>query len=376
MKIVITGGHFSPALAVIEKLPKSTEILFIGRKHTFENDSGISYEYEVCSKLNIPFENIDAARFIRNFNFTSVYSLGKFPIGFIKAFSLLKGYQPDIVMTFGGYIAYPVALAAWFLRIPIVLHEQTLKAGLANRLLANFASKIFVSFSQSMSIFPQHKTVLTGNPIREDILQSNKPFDIDGKMPLIYITGGSGGAHFINSLIFECIEELLNKYSIIHQTGDSRQFRDFDKLIEKRTNLNKSKQERYIIRKFIYPDQVGWVFKNADLIVGRAGINTICEALVVKVPMLLLPLSLQGLSEQGENAKYVKSIGVGDYLSQEVSAKSLSNKIDDMIKDRSAYIEKFKSEFSNIHLSASNYIRDQLKFIYDAKKEKKDFLSV
>ena len=141
MKILITGGHFSPALAVIEGIRPKDDVLVVGRKHALEGDSGLSFEYEVAKKHSIPFVEISTARIQRVLTKHTLFSVLKFPVGLTQAFFILKKYKPDIVLTFGGYIAVPIAIASYVLDIPIVIHEQTQKAGLANRLIALFAKK-------------------------------------------------------------------------------------------------------------------------------------------------------------------------------------------------------------------------------------------
>src|SRR3989344_4952875 len=123
MKIIITGGHLSPALAVIDSLPKDWEILFLGRKYVFEGEKSLSLEYKTINDLKIPFEEISTGRLQRKFSKNTIPSLFKLPPGFFKSLRLLKKFQPDIVLGFGGYLQIPVVAASFFLKIPVVLHE-------------------------------------------------------------------------------------------------------------------------------------------------------------------------------------------------------------------------------------------------------------
>src|SRR5436305_1641956 len=132
MKLLIVaggGGHFAPALAVIEKLPKEIEILVVGRKYVFEGDRTLSLEYQTATKLRIPFKTLTTGRLQRKFTRYTFNSLLKIPIGLSQATNILTKFKPDAVLSFGGYISVPVTLAASILRIPLVLHEQTLEAG-------------------------------------------------------------------------------------------------------------------------------------------------------------------------------------------------------------------------------------------------------
>jgi len=206
MKIIVVGGHLSPALSVISHI-KEHEILYIGRKHTFEGDKALSLEYRVVSSSGINFKGISAARLQRKFTVNTIPSLLKFPIGFVQSFLILRNFKPNVVLGFGGYLEIPVILAAFILRIPTVIHEQSLGAGLANRISSFFSKKILISWESSLKFFPGKKTILTGLPLRNEILQSSSPEKSEGK--LIYVTGGSSGSHAINLLIEKNLKEFL-----------------------------------------------------------------------------------------------------------------------------------------------------------------------
>ena len=153
MKVAIVGGHLSPALAVAEKL-KDQEVFYIGRKYTFEGDMGISLESQEMEKLNVPFFDLKTARLQRKFTKHTLPSLLKFPAGFIQAYKILIKIKPDVVLGFGGYLFLPVALAAKLLKIPVVVHEQTLEAGFTNKFVSKFAKKICLSWESSKKYFP------------------------------------------------------------------------------------------------------------------------------------------------------------------------------------------------------------------------------
>src|SRR3989344_5071506 len=218
MKIIIVGGHLSPALSVLDALPKNWEILFVGRKYVFEGEKSLSLEYKIINDLKIPFEEISTGRLQRKFTKNTIPSLFKLPSGFFKAFGILRKFQPDVVLGFGGYLQIPVIFASFFLKIPVVLHEQTLESGFSNKICSPIAKKICISWESSVKFFPKTKTVLTGNPIRKDIIDKSQ---IPNSRPLIYVTGGSSGSHFINSLIEQVLKKILIDFKLIHQTGGS-----------------------------------------------------------------------------------------------------------------------------------------------------------
>jgi UDP-N-acetylglucosamine--N-acetylmuramyl-(pentapeptide) pyrophosphoryl-undecaprenol N-acetylglucosamine transferase len=335
MKVVVIGGHLSPALAVIEEL-KNAEVYYLGRKYVFEGDKAISLEYEEVTKLGIPFFPINAARLQRKFTKHTLPSLTKFPAGFFQSLKILKQLKPDVVLGFGGYISLPVVLAASILRIPIVIHEQTMEAGLANKIEANFASKICISWSSSRQYFSQEKIVLTGNPLRSVIL-NQKSVKKEG-FPMIYFTGGSGGSHAINFLVEKSLKKLLEHATIIHQTGDAREYADYDRLQLIKNSLDIVIGKKYNLQKFFSPEDVAYNLSRADLVIGRAGINTVAELIFLKKPAFLIPLPFAQKNEQLKNALFLKEVGLGEVGQQsELTPELFAATILNMLKNLERY---------------------------------------
>src|SRR3989344_4966493 len=175
-KIIVTGGHLTPALATIEELRKNPddEIIFIGRAHATEGDKAASVESTTITSLGIKFYSINPGRLQRRFTRFTLGSLVKVPVGLIQALGILSRERPQAILSFGSYVAAPVVVAGWILGIPIITHEQTLRSGLSNKLIARFSKKIAVSWEESLEHFPKNKTVLVGNPIRADLLNLEK----------------------------------------------------------------------------------------------------------------------------------------------------------------------------------------------------------
>ncbi len=349
MRIIICGGHLSPALAVIERLPKEDKVIVMGRKHAFEEDTALSLEYQTMTSRNIPFISLMTGRLQRHFSRHTIPSLLKTPYGLIQAYIGLRTLRPDVVLSFGGYVAVPVAIAAKLLRIPIVVHEQTLEAGASNIFVGKFARKICISWESSAPFFPASKTVLTGNPVRKYPI-SNTPASTvkrgeqlpipNGEDPLLYITGGSSGSHAINELVEGALEKLIKKYRIIHQTGDAKLYGDFDRLIEKRESLGEEK-DRYIVTKFVKPEEVAQILEKADLIISRSGMNTVTELLYFEKPSLLIPLPISQNNEQGKNAQMLKDAGLSEIMDQQsLTPDILSQKIQTMMENIDTYKTK------------------------------------
>jgi len=365
MKVLIAvggGGHFSPALAVIEQMPKDWEVLLVGRKYTFEGDSALSFEYQTAQRLGLPFETITTGRLQRKFSVHTVSSLIKMPVGLTQAYKIIEKFAPDVVLSFGGYISVPVVIAASFKKIPIVIHEQTLHAGLANKVAARIAAKICISWEESKNYFPKNKTVLTGNPLRKEFLEGAGGTGQGVKQknktsPLIYITGGSGGAHGINVLIEGCLTELLEKYSIIHQTGDAKQFGDFARLEKIKMKLPTALQKNYILKKFLTVEEVLNNLRQADLVISRSGINTITELLYLGKSSLLIPLPYGQHNEQLSNAQFVQKVGLAEIIDQlSTTPEELLQKITDMFTNIKSYEDHKEVSRKLIHLDATEKI--------------------
>ena len=335
MKIALVGGHFSPAFALFQALPKTDKVLFLGRKYAIEGENTYSFEYLICQKEKIPFFDIPAGRIQRKLTKFSLLTLFKTSKGIRIAKKILQQERPDIVVSFGGYLSVPVALAAKMFSIPVVIHEQTQKGGLANRLIGKFiADKICLTFDSSKAYFPENKSVLTGLPLRREVFEEGKPLiSVPEGEKLLYVTGGSTGSHFINELIGQNLISLLSAFTVVHQVGDSSEYRDFEKLRELQEGLSDELKKKYCLKKFVEPDEIGWILQNTDVVVSRSGINTVVELLELGIPALLIPLPFGQRNEQLENAELFVSKDLGEYLLQKnVTSENFLSALDRVIK--------------------------------------------
>lgn len=378
MKIVLIGGHLAPALSVLEALPKNTQVLFIGRKYALEGDDALSLEYKTITSLDVPFVGLNTGRLQRKITRFTLFSLLKLPFGIIKSFLILIEFRPDIVVGFGGYVSIPVIFCAFILRIPVVIHEQTLEVGFANRIVSRFAKKICISWQTSAKYFPKDKVVMTGNPIRKfPILNSlaslrSGQFSIfNNKLPTIYITGGSSGSHFINVLVEGIIEELLKKYNIVHQAGDAHEYCDFDRLKQLKESLPEKLRDNYILEKFIEPSQIGDILNLSSLIISRSGMNTVTELIHFEKPAILFPLPFAQNNEQLKNAKFLEKIGLGIVLHQaKANEKKLLQTIRLMVRNIDNY-EINREKLGNFpgERAAQNII-SVINYVYKSRAEK------
>lgn len=366
MKLAIIGGHLSPALSIIQNLPKNWEVVFIGRKMVFEGDDSLSLEYLTIEKLGIPFENLTTGRLQRKFTRNTITSLFKIPIGLKNALAILRKQKPDAILGFGTYLQPPIVLAATILGIPVIIHEQTLEAGFSNKVCAKFAKKICISWESSRPFFPKEKIILTGIPIREETIKASVEKSAEkNEIPQIFIAGGSSGSHFINQLIAPILENLLTDYKIIHQTGDSREFKDFEYLSNLRSKFSEKSRRNYTLEKFIEPDKFPFILKDSSLMISRAGMNTISELLFLKKPCILIPIPFSQKKEQLKNAEYLSKAGLAVVIEQKNATSTLLNqKIINMLEN----IDKFSlKEVENVSKNASDKI---IKVIEECIEEK------
>ncbi len=380
MKILIVaggGGHFAPALAVIEKLPKECEILVVGRKYVFEGDQSLSLEYQTATKLNLPFRPLTTGRLQRKFTRYTINSLLKIPIGLSQATSILTQFKPDVVLSFGGYVSVPITLAASILRIPLVIHEQTLEAGISNKLVSKFARKVCISWEQSAKYFPAGKTILTGNPLRKEFEMGDLRTDKFKKTlsharphePTIYVTGGSSGSHAINILIEGVVEKLLQKYNIVHQVGEAKQYNDFERLSKLRDSLDMELKSGYTLVKYIEPSKVADYLNTANLVIARSGMNTVTELMYFGKPSILIPLPYGQHQEQLKNAQFMKSLGLAEIAEQStLTSEKLSVLIDQIFANIDTYSNNADAGRKLIDKNAADKI---IEVVYEAGEQKK-----
>jgi len=339
MKIIMTGGHPAPALALIDNLKryKNIQIVFVGRKHPLIKEKNYSFEYQEIKKRRVKFIDLKTGKFIRYLSIDFFINLFLIFQGFFISLRILITEKPDLVFSFGGYLAFPIAFWAWVFKVPIIIHEQTVAPGLANRIIGFFANRVLLAFPQAKNFFNKKKTLFVGNPIRFSSINILKKNTVD--RPIIYITGGSLGSHIINVHIEKILPFLLKKYKIIHQVGNISQFDDFNRLKQKFNDPN------YQIFTHIDKKKLKDIYEKADLVVGRAGANTFFELIAFQKPALFIPLPFSASFEQKKHALIFYKIGAGEIFYQENNSFKLLNLIDKMINNLDFYkknLEKLK----------------------------------
>lgn len=313
MKIVFVGGHLTPAIATIEaiqELRKDVEVHFFGRKHAMEGDKTISHEYQIISARKLLFYNIVSGRLQRKFTKYTIWSLLKIPVGLVQAGYLLIKIRPDVIVTYGGYLAVPVAIAGWVLRIPIVTHEQTIIPGLANKIIARFADRIALTFPESEKNYAgngidKQKILVTGNPIRKSIYYYG---EVSKKMlPTLFVTCGNQGSHFVNELIFRNLNRLLSFCEIVHQTGKNSLVDDYADSLRMKESLPEDCRSRYTPMVYVQENEIGKIYAEASVVLSRGGVNTLIELVALKKRGIIIP----GHDEQLANGQFLEKIGLG-----------------------------------------------------------------
>jgi len=348
-KIIITGGHLTPALAIIERLKLSGkwEIFYLGRKYSQEGLKVPSEESKIIPQYNVEFISISAGRLQRKFTRYTIPSLLKIPVGFLQSLYWVLKIRPDVILSFGSYVSVPVVISGRLFGVPVVSHEQTVFRGLANKINSFFSTKIAVSFKESLKFFPKKKAVLTGNILRSQLFSPPETeFSKTAgrileklKLPLIYITGGNQGSLAINRALVGSLKEILEKYIVIHQTGSL----DFEFVKDKTKNLPKNFQERYFLKDFFPTEEVSWILNNASLVIGRSGANIVYELGVLGKPAILIPLPFAGGQEQLKNAKLLKDLGLAKIILQkDLSPKRLLAEIKQIFENYQNFVKSEK----------------------------------
>ena len=328
--IVLTGGgtagHVTPNIAMIPRLQeRGYKISYIGSYEGIEK--------QLIEDQGIPYYGIASGKLRRYFdpkNFTDPFKVLK---GFFEAKKILKDLKPDVIFSKGGFVTVPVVIAAKSLHIPAIIHESDMTPGLANKICIPFATKVCCNFPETVKELPEGKAVLTGTPIRQELLSGNAQAALDftglsKDKPVIMIIGGSLGAAAVNDAVRKILPELLKDFQVVHLCGKG-------KLDESLIGTPGYVQYEYIKK------ELADLFALADLIISRAGANAICEISALKKPNLLIPLSAKASrGDQILNARSFESLGYSKVMEEEeVNDTSLYEAIIDLYNNRHSYIE-------------------------------------
>ena len=326
--IVLTGGgtagHVTPNIALMGRLKEQGyQISYIGSYNGIEKT--------LIEELGIPYYGISSGKLRRYFdlkNFTDPFRVLK---GFSEARKLLKQLKPDVVFSKGGFVTVPVVIAAGRLKIPAIIHESDMTPGLANKLCIPSAVKVCCNFPETKAHLPEGKAVVTGTPIRPELLQgdADKGRDFTGftsEKPVIMIIGGSLGAQAVNDAIRRILPELLKDFQVVHLCGKGKQ------------DDSKNDLKGYVQYEYI-ESELADLFAMADIVISRAGANAICELQALKKPNLLIPLSANASrGDQILNARSFEKQGFSMVLEEEaITDEVLLKAVHDLYDHRETY---------------------------------------
>jgi UDP-N-acetylglucosamine--N-acetylmuramyl-(pentapeptide) pyrophosphoryl-undecaprenol N-acetylglucosamine transferase len=271
--------------------------------------------------------------------------------GLIQCFFLIRQFKPDLLFSTGGFVSIPPVIAAKFAGVKVIIHEQTIDAGLANKIAAKFADRICITFTESGKYFPAAKTELTGIPLRKEIFSGTREsaasrFGFDLKLPVLFFYGGGLGCRLLNDTGIEILPSLLEKCNVIFQTGRSDGNRDYLKMKEFHENLPSDKKQRMKLFDFIN-DEIGDILAVTDLAVARSGAGTVCEFMSLKIPAIFIPLAIATNNEQYRNAMTLKSVGCAVIIEEkELNHDTLLSGIESIISTEK--IKEMKMNFSGM----------------------------
>lgn len=317
MKLLITGGHLTPALGLIDYVQQQQPadvIVFVGREYSQEKNKQPSKERTEIEERGLTFIPFTSGKFVEKNPVALVASTALCIKAFFHACAILLKEKPDIFISFGSYLAVPVAVAAWLLRVPIITHEQTRTIGTANRFITHLAKVTAVSYPQTAALLPNKKVVVTGNVMRQQLVQKSpkQPAWITFKpeKPLLYITGGSQGSEVINTVVCQSLPRILKDWYVIHQCGAANMNRSYKQELETaREQLKPQLRFSYIVREWVSVEELAWIYKNATGLISRAGANTTQEVALFKIPSIMIPLPFSNHNEQLLNAQWLEETG-------------------------------------------------------------------
>lgn len=333
-RIILTGGgtagHVTPNIALLPRLKElGYDIQYIG--------SYTGIERELIEPFGIPYHGISSGKLRRYFsvqNFTDPFRVLK---GFREAHKLIRQLKPDVIFSKGGFVSVPVVLAGKRCKVPVIIHESDMTPGLANKIAIPSAAKVCCNFPETLKSLPEGKAVLTGSPIRQELLSGNKIAAMDmchftSDKPVILVIGGSLGAVAVNNAVREALPELLKDFQIIHLCGKG-------KMDESLKDVEGYCQFEYI------KNELRNLFALADIVISRAGANAICELLALHKPNLLIPLSANASrGDQILNARSFERQGFSLVLEEEqLTKETLLAAVKNLYENRTTFINSMKN---------------------------------
>ncbi|MGH3886089.1 MAG: UDP-N-acetylglucosamine--N-acetylmuramyl-(pentapeptide) pyrophosphoryl-undecaprenol N-acetylglucosamine transferase [Pseudonocardiaceae bacterium] len=320
-----TGGHTYPAITTIRATRELLQRCGVGLDVLYVGSAG-GLEARVAAQEQLPFQVVSTGKLRRSANPLRMISadnlrdVGRLAKGLVEARRVVRAFRPDVVLSTGGYVAVPVGLAARAVRAPLLVHEQTTRLGLANRLLLRRATAIALSSPASVELLPavlRPRAVVTGNPIRVELLNGDASRGVtalrwagwEPSLPTVYVTGGAQGSVQVNRLVEAVLDTVLQRANVVHQCGST----SLAELRHRAEQLPAGLAGRYRVIEFVGPELPD-VLALADVVVSRSGAGTLAELTALGKPSVLIPLVPTGGNEQVHNARYLQQAGAAHAL--------------------------------------------------------------
>jgi len=322
-----TGGHLYPGLAIAERLRSlGAECRFVGTRR--------GLEARVVPERGFPLHTIHA-RGLAGKPWQKLLAIATLGRGFLESLWILHRYRPQMMVVTGGYVCAPILLASALRRTPVLMLEQNALPGKVNRKLAGLARRICLSFDESRKFFPSSRCVLTGNPVREEILSATREqgrefFKIPDDRPVLLVTGASQGASSINEAILKALANWRasgHNWTILHLTGTAHQ----SKVQEKARQILQDSMLDY--RCIGYMGEMHFAYAAADLVVSRAGATTLAELTARGLPSILIPYPFSADRHQDFNADTLVQRGAALKLDDSAVGELLGDTVGSLMED-------------------------------------------
>lgn len=339
-------------IAVAESLKEKSQQMGIPLELMVLGEGKLMAEASAEAGLNL--KPIVAGKFRRYFSFLTLFDIFKIPLGIFQALWRVFWFMPDAVFAKGGYASLPGALAAKIYFIPLFVHESDSVPGLTNRFLGKMAKTVFISFQSSEKYFEARKTVLTGNPVRKELLTGDRTvamakFGLNPNLKTILVAGGSQGAQKINRIILDSLVLLVKEFQIIHQCGES-QFRSVKSEVEKITKEGEGEYADAVTANhklfpFFGSADMALAYAAADIIISRAGAANLSEIAMLGKPAIIIPIMNSSSGHQLQNALEFSKFGAAMIEEENLTPHILINQIQSLLEpDKLAMLsERLKS---------------------------------
>lgn len=366
MKIVFagggTGGHFYPIIAVAQKLNKMLEREKVANVELFYLSTE-PYNERLLFDNKITFKQVTAGKRRTYFSIENFFDIFKTGWGIVKAFFQMFALYPDVVFSKGGFASFPTLVAAKIFRIPVIIHESDSAPGRVNAWAGKFAQKIAISYPEAAQYFPSGRTALTGNPIREDLMRPSgkdayKELGLEPGVPTVLILGGSLGARKINEILVTLAPRLVEKYQVIHQTGDAN-------IDEVRTLVGgllagNPHASRYHLFGYLDTNMMRMSAEAATVVVSRAG-SAIFEIAAWGIPAILIPITESNADHQRKNAfAYARAGGATVIEESNLNPTILLSEIERVLSDKIKYNEMKQNALAFARPDSAEKIAEQI----------------